>query len=153
MNCRELCVQPMEGKEISVQLKGVAADFVDVCSFVDPFSPDLWEQATAYFDGLADDELLLPGGRYVCAQALVARRLPFLQGLSLGEVCHFVQLAISQKRLLGFAAEGGMVPYRQSENYIKEQCAAVQQPFNPGAKDGSQLPVADWEQTRPSLRG
>jgi len=146
MACSELSVRPVEGKEISVLLKNHPTDFVDVCSPVDPFPAEFWEQAEAYFEDLDDDKLLLPGGRYACAQALVARRLPFLKDLSLGQVCHFVQLCVSQKRILGFT-DGGMVPYCHSETSVKERCAAVQQPF----ASTSSWPVATWEQARACL--
>ena len=61
----------------------------------------MWQAAEAYFESLDDAHMVLPGGRYSCAQALVSRGLEFLSGRSLGQVCHIVQLAISQK-LLGF---------------------------------------------------
>ena len=34
------------------------------------------------------------------ARELIQRDLPFLAGLSLGEVCHIVQLAIQHRRLI-----------------------------------------------------
>ena len=86
----------------------------------------------------------MPGGRYACAKVLAARKLHFLEGLSLGEVCHFVHLSVSQRRILGYI-DGGIVPYGRSQASVKERCAAWQQPL---AKQDSPWPVATWEQTR-----
>jgi len=79
----------------------------------------------------------------------VRRSLPFLAGCSLGQVCHIIQLAISQKRILGYL-EGQLVPYEHSEEWIKEQCAFHQQPIchKPGAES---LRVATWEEARAHL--
>ena len=59
----------------------------------------MWQAAEDYFESLDDAHMVLPGGRYSCAQALVSRGLDFLHKRSLGQVCHIVQLAISQKKL------------------------------------------------------
>merc|ERR1719221_487505 len=98
--------------------------------------------------------MMLPGGRYSCAQALVARDLSFLHGCSLGQVCHIVQLAISQRKLLGYA-NGAVVPYRYSESMKKDQCAMWQQPLGNVADVGVSatggLPLACWETARSCL--
>merc|ERR1740138_554608 len=87
----------------------------------------MWAAAAMYFQALSGDEMQLPGGRYSCAQALLARDLPFLRGRSLGQVCHIVQLAISQKKILGYL-NGAVVPYVRSQSMVKEQCAQFQTP-------------------------
>jgi len=91
----------------------------------------------------------LPGGRYACARVLVSRGLPFLAGCSLGQVCHIVQLAISQKRILGYL-EGQLVPYWHSEEWVKEQYAFHQQPIC-SRKGTNSLPLATWEEARERL--
>lgn len=86
------------GGDWSALLRGREERFADVYSPEDPYTRELWSEAAAYFESLQDPEMTLPGGRYSCAQALIARNLPFLSGRSLGQVCHIVQLAISQKK-------------------------------------------------------
>lgn len=146
--CPQLCVDSEEGREFSVTLQGRHCSFLDACNPHDPYPQTLWDAATAYFQSLSCEEMYLPGGRYASARALLKRRLPFLTGCSLGQVCHIVQLAISQKRLLGFL-EGHLVPRPYSEEWVKEQCAFHQLPAGDGV---SSLPVASWGQARQRLR-
>merc|ERR1712146_298758 len=82
------------GGDWSALLPNWPANFVDVYSPCDRYPARLWADAEEYFVGLREVEMVLPGGRYSCAQALLARNLPFLSGRSLGQVCHVVQLAI-----------------------------------------------------------
>mmetsp|Transcript_18406 Transcript_18406/g.52794 ORF Transcript_18406/g.52794 Transcript_18406/m.52794 type:complete len:543 (-) Transcript_18406:131-1759(-) len=150
-SCTAIRLEPEEGKEYSIALVGRSAgDFVDVTSPEDPYPESLWEEAAAYFESLAGDGALLPGGRYACAQALTARALPFLKGRSLGEVCHIVQLALSKRRLLGYR-DGSMVPFSQSVDCLKAQCAVWQQPMTFSKRTAPDLPLATWEQTRACL--
>jgi len=104
----------------------------------------------AYLDGLQDDEMFLPGARYSCASALTERRLPFLVGHSLGQVCHIVQLAISQRKLLGYL-NGTLVPYHRSLSMRKEQSALWQQPCI-GAGAEQAMPLASIEVARAGMR-
>merc|ERR1719210_2018902 len=93
--------------------------------------------------------MFLPGGRYLCVQALMARRLPFFEGCSLGVICHIVQLAISQKKLLGYL-NGVVVPYKSSQSMEKERCAESQQPcvkMNRGRNN-----IASWPTVRTCLQ-
>jgi len=116
---------------------------------VDTYCPELWAWAEAYFRGLEGDQRF-PGGRYACAQALIERRLPFLEGMALGEVCHIVQLGLSQRHVLGYL-DGSIVPFHHSEDYIKQQCAARGEPVNFGRfgrKVSSELRVATWQNIR-----
>jgi len=90
-----LQVEPEEGGDWSVLILARQATFVDVYSSVDTYPAGMWGAAAAYFQLLSGDDMYLPGGRYSCAQVLQNRGLAFLQGRSLGQVCHIVQLAIS----------------------------------------------------------
>jgi len=147
--CPQLRVDPEDGREFSVTLVGRPCNFLDVCSPHDPYPPEMWLDAATYFQNLSDEEMHLPGGRYACARVLVGRGLPFLAGCSLGQVCHIVQLAISQKRILGYL-EGQLVPYWHSEEWVKEQYAFHQQPIC-SRKGTNSLPLASWEEARERL--
>merc|ERR1719512_169483 len=116
-----------EGREYSVTLVGQPHTFVDARSPVDPYPAEFWTAFSTYVDSLSSDEMALPSGRYACARLLMSRRLPFLQGYSLGQICHIVQLAFSQRRLLRYR-DGYLCPYKQSEQWVKEQCAVAQAP-------------------------
>lgn len=144
--CRQLQVAREDGREYSVTLVGQPCSFLDVCSPVDPYPHRFWETFATYLDSVSPDEGRLPGGRYACARLLRSRHLPFLQGYSLGRVCHVVQLAISARRLLGYR-EGCLVPYLHSEGWVKEQCAVAQAPM--GLES---FPVVSWDEARTLLR-
>jgi len=148
--CDQISVEPEDGKEYSALLVGREKSFVDVSSPVDVYPEKLWNDAKVYFESLEGPEMMLPGGRYACAQVLMQRNLKFLEGCSLGEVCHIVQLAVSQKRVLGYL-EGNMVPFGKSVDYIKEQYAVWQQPVNFAKKAIPDMPLATWEQARMCL--
>lgn len=70
--------------------------WVDIDSPSDEYEESLWEA----FAGFLDGEHTFAGGRYGMARELMQRNLPFLSELSLGEVCHVVQLAIQHRRLI-----------------------------------------------------
>jgi len=162
-----LFVEEEEGGEWSAVLVGRSPAFVDIYSTVDSYPPALWEAASMYFGSLDGPEAVLPGGRYACASALTARHLPFLGELSLGRVCHFVQLAISQRKLLGYLS-GSIVPYANSQSMVKDCCALWQSPCasaEAGATDvggalksrtpgsGAEiLPLATWDVARALLK-
>jgi len=148
--CDMLRVEPEDGKEYSVLLLGRHRVFVDVCSPVDDYPQGMWSEAAAYFEQLQGEDMLLPGGRYACAQVLLNRKLSFLANRSLGEVCHIVQLAVSQKRILGYL-EGNMVPFGRSVDFVKEQCAVWQQPVSFAKKAAPDMPLATWEEARACL--
>merc|ERR1719188_2350452 len=103
----------------------------------------------AFFGSYQNRGTRLPGGRYACARALEAARLPFLTGCSLGQVCHIVQLAVSQRQVLGYL-DGHVVPYFQSEAVVKKHSAVLQQPAWSLKKDT--MAVADFTQARECLR-
>jgi len=150
--CQLLRVAPEEGKEYSAVPVDQTVNFVEVCDPQDPYDVKLWSSIAAHLDGMASTGLTLPCGRYACARALVAQQLPCLLGLSFGKVCHVVQLAISQRRLLGHR-EGRLVPFEASDECAKERCALQQQPFSSKkAEAATALPVASWEKTRACLQ-
>merc|ERR1712032_559876 len=96
------------------------------------------------------------GGRYASAKALAERQLPFLEGYSLGQICHITQLAISQRKLLGYF-NGAIVPYDQSTSMLKCRCAQEQRPLfdSPVAASPEgrlQFQLADWGTARLKLR-
>merc|ERR1740121_3571079 len=145
--CRQLRVVSEEGREFSVTPANEHCNFLDVCSPVDPYPEEFWQEFAMYLDTIPEDAMQLPGGRYACARALTSKRLPFLQMCSLGQVCHIVQLAITNRRLLGYNHEGWLVPYKHSEGWVKEQCACA------GASTGQEVHrVVSWDEVRVFLR-
>lgn len=147
--CPWLYVSQEEGGDWSAWLYGQPPTFVDVYSPQDVYPPEMWEAAAEYFGSLEGAAMVLPGGRYSCAQVLLGRQVPFLMGRSLGQVCHIVQLAISQKKLLGYL-NGAVVPYRHSQSMVKEKCAEVGKPLA-SSGTGSARP-ATWDTLRSSLK-
>lgn len=145
-----LNVESEDGGEWSALLVSCESKFVDVYNPVDSYPEAMWEAAATYFQGLTGDEAVLPGGRYSCAQSLVERKLPFLSGHSLGQVCHIVQLAISQRKCLGYL-NGGITPYSFSHSKIKDS-AAAEQSSCAHAACVSDLTLATWETARTYLR-
>lgn len=147
--CPWLTVQAEEGGDWSALLQYRAAVFVDVYSPMDFYPAQLWVAASDYFESLDEATMVLPGGRYSCAQTLQERCLPFLQGRSLGQICHIVQLGISQKKLLGYL-NGAVVPYSRSQSMVKERCAGQQRPCTSGVRGAASL--ADWDNVRSCLQ-
>lgn len=143
--CASLRVENDEGSDWGVTLVGWNADFIDVYSPEDAYPPKLWHLFTLYCAEPKNSAMVLPGGRYSCSQTLVQLKLPFLQGYSLGQVCHIVQLAISQKKLLGYL-NGTLVPYAHSQSMVKEKHAVNQRPCSGSVH--SKIPVATWEVLR-----
>jgi hypothetical protein len=77
--------------------------------------------------------------------------LSFLGGYTLGQVCHIVQLAMSEKKLLGYY-DGAVVPYGRSQSMMKERCAVQQQPRGDACEEAAALALATWESARSCLR-
>lgn len=121
--------------------------FVDAYSREDTYPHELWSGLSAYLARLKEPNVPFPISRYRCAQILIARNLPFLQGLSLGQVCHIVQLALSKHKLLGYS-RNGIVPYAQSLSRAKEERALMHLTC-----DGEKLaaPLASWSFLRAGL--
>merc|ERR1719230_289516 len=103
----------------------------------------MWYALAAYLN--QKGTTLPAGGRYVCAQGLVAQKLPFLEGMSLGQVSHIVQIAMTSRKLLGYY-NGAIVPYARSETAMKEQCAEYQM-----LTKRTKLPLATWDVLRAFL--
>eukprot|EP00428_Durinskia_dybowskii_P031081 CAMPEP_0170238862 /NCGR_PEP_ID=MMETSP0116_2-20130129/19188_1 /TAXON_ID=400756 /ORGANISM="Durinskia baltica, Strain CSIRO CS-38" /LENGTH=472 /DNA_ID=CAMNT_0010489679 /DNA_START=78 /DNA_END=1496 /DNA_ORIENTATION=- len=143
--CRGLRVVA-DGAEYTALIPGLPERFVDAGSNDDPFPETLWVEAQACFRGPAAGATL-PGSRYACAKALAAAGLPFLAGLSLGQICHFVQLAISRRRLLGCQARH-IVAFERSDPALKERCARERQPIAAECP----VPVATLEDARAGTR-
>jgi hypothetical protein len=145
-----LSVESEDGGEWSALLISCESKFVDVYNPIDSYPEAMWQAAAAYFQCLTGDEAVLPGGRYSCAQTLAERKLPFLSGYSLGQVCHIVQLAISQRKCLGYL-NGGITPYSFSHSKVKDS-AAAEQSSCAHAACVSDLTLATWETARTFLR-
>lgn len=150
--CPRLRVELEDGGEWFALLMDRPPDFVDIYSSSDTYPEALWRAFAVYLstpgDRAGGADVTLPGGRYLCAQALMGLRLPFLAGCSFGQTCHIVQLAISQRNLLGYL-DGGVVPYARSGCLVKSLCAARQRPCV--HKDSDALDVADWDVARTCL--
>jgi len=141
--CCSLLVELGEGSEWSALLVGREMEFVDVYNSEDVYPEALWVCMKDYFKCIDEDGGSLPGGRYSCAQTLLSCELPALQGFSLGQVCHIVQLAMTEKKLLGYL-DGTIAPYERSNSMIKdtaaERCI--------GSSISQQIPLASWASVR-----
>jgi hypothetical protein len=73
--------------------------------------------------------------------------LPFFAGLTVGQICHVVQLAISQKKLLGFKGSA-IVPYNHSQSMVKDRCAEHSKPAHTA---GGSIALS-WDLVRACLR-
>lgn len=142
-SCPSLSVQTEEGGDWFVLARGVPDAFVDVYDSEDGYPAEMWSALGDYLESPVGAGMSLPGGRYSCAHELATRRLPFLAGLSLGQVCHVVQLAISQRKLLGYL-DGAVVPYCRSQSLLKQRCAERQ--LHVTAPKGAAL--ATWDTLR-----
>jgi hypothetical protein len=81
--------------------------FIDPTDPTDTYDPEMWKQFERYLNDLqmnrTNDETapyVFERGRYGMAFELRRRRLKFLNGLSLGQICHIVQLGITRKQLI-----------------------------------------------------
>jgi len=149
-SCEALNVIPEKGGDWCALLIGWPPRFVDIYSRYDRYPPALWTAFAAYCESPAAHGLALPGGRYTCARALMARDLPFLAGLSLGCICHIVQLALTEKKILGYFSQS-VVPYARSQSMRKEHCAKTQQPCSRAALTAP-MTLATWDAARACLR-
>lgn len=148
----ELYVQAAQGGEWSALLSGVDPCFIDVYSPEDVYPAELWTAASRYFGSLHEGDFDLLGGRFACAECLASRRLDFLEGRSLGQICHIVQLAISQKKILGYS-HGGTVPYAFSDSMLKDLAASRQSScVTAELVARRERPLATWQAVRCYLR-
>jgi len=146
----EVTVLTDHGFEFSVLLANRSHTFLNPLSREDCYSEELWEDLAAYFQSLAS--ATLPGGRYACARWLVAQKLQFLEKYTLGEVCHIVQLCIGTRKLLGYSRPH-LVPYNQSDEFMKDECAQQRQQHAALKTNTSRrLPIASLNEVRHCLR-
>lgn len=146
-SCR-LIVALEHGGDWSATLVDGASRFADFYDPVDPYPAEMWAQVTSHFAGGSESDLSLPGSRYECARVLKAAGVPFVQGLSLGQVCHVVQLAISARNILGYV-RGHIVPYRFSHSQAKAVFAERQLQYSDASGDGC-APVS-WDALVPGV--
>lgn len=139
-------VEPEEGGEWAALLTTKEACFIDFYGTDDTYPEDLWASFAAYLASLDDEHASLPGGRYSCARALLERNLLFFADRSLGEVCHIVELAMSQRKLLGYL-DGAITPYGRSHSMVKD--AAAEKCMGSGT--GQRMPFATWISARSHL--
>jgi len=151
-NSTWLTIESEQGGEWSALLVDKQPNFVDVYSPIDCYPAEFWMAATVYFESLEGNAMILPGGRFSCAQCLATRKLSFLVNYTLGQVCHIVQLAISQKKLLGYSSDG-ITPYAHSQSMLKDKAAAKQSACAClGGAGVGELPLATWDSARQYLR-
>jgi hypothetical protein len=146
-SCEALRVTAEKGGDWCAFRIGWAPRFVDIYSRYDSYAPEMWTAFSAYCESANVEDLTLPGGRYVCAKALMSRGLPFFNGFSLGRICHIVQLALTEKKILGYFAQS-VVPYGCSQSMRKEAAAKTQQPCSAATP----MPLATMESARAVLR-
>lgn len=70
--------------------------WVDIDAADDPYDENMWQELKKFLEG----GHTFAGGRYGMARELMQRNLSFLAPYSLGEVCHIVQLAIQQRKII-----------------------------------------------------
>eukprot|EP00745_Piridium_sociabile_P012605 TRINITY_DN19233_c0_g3_i2.p1 TRINITY_DN19233_c0_g3~~TRINITY_DN19233_c0_g3_i2.p1 ORF type:complete len:508 (-),score=41.81 TRINITY_DN19233_c0_g3_i2:208-1731(-) len=80
--------------------------WVDPNNIEDPYPEEMWAEFSTFLRDLLHrrhaSEFCFSGGRYGMAQQLMKLQLQFFDGLVLGDYCHIVQLAISQRKLLAY---------------------------------------------------
>jgi len=146
----QLRVGSEEGGEWSALFVNVPETFVDVYSKEDMYPETTWQAAAQYFETLSAEEGVLPGGRYACAQTLSARGLPFFEGFTLGRICHFVQIAISTRKVLGYL-NGGVTSYSRSHSCMKDNAASHKSSCAQPAIV-SELSIASWKDAKRCLK-
>lgn len=134
-----------EPGEWSARLVGRSDTFVDMYCREDTYPKYVWTSLAVHVASLGD-AAALPGGRYSCARSLVDAKLGFLAGLSLGEVCHIVQLALIEKRLLGYL-DGTISSYERSHSMVKDSAAKSRV----GSGTVLEFPIAKWAMVRKCL--
>lgn len=146
----QLLMESEDGGEWSARFTDVADSFVDVYGKDDPYDEAVWQAAQEYFESLPEEDGVLPGGRYACAQTLLSQDLHFLRGLTLGRICHFVQIAISTRKVLGYL-NGGITSYSRSHSCVKDTAASHKASCAQTAIV-SDLVIATWDDARRCLK-
>jgi len=141
-------VEQEEGGDWSALIVNQPSNFIDCYNPKDTYTPSLWLHFSSYLQCIPQHETF-PGGRYACAVELRARRLPFLAPYTMGQLCHIVQLAISQKRILGYL-NGLLVPYSRSQTVLKEH-AAEKGEAHLQSSTAERLPLVSTDQAKACL--
>nr|PVC51399.1 hypothetical protein MACL_00001570 [Theileria orientalis] len=76
--------------------------WVDRNDLTDHYSTEVWEQFFDFIKGYRDEEgnEQFPGSIYGMSKVMRQLKLPFIEGMSLGTICHIIQLAIRLKNFL-----------------------------------------------------
>jgi hypothetical protein len=129
--------------------------------FVDPMGPDLypeemWTKLAEYLHTMLSDdsENWFQGGRYGAAKDLRRRQLPFLEGRSLGELSHIVQLALTNEHdcrggrgLLSYQPDKTIAPRALSQRHLLADLGLpVGQSFERCVGQGCQTDEERWQE-------
>jgi len=147
-DCLLIRVEQEDGGDWSALIVNQPSNFIDCYCAEDAYPPSLWLHLNVYLQSLPEQESF-PGGRYACALELRTRRLPFLAQFTLGQLCHIVQLAISQKRIFGYM-NGLLVPYNRSQTILKEHAAEKGEAHVP-TSTAERLPLVSMDQAKACL--
>ncbi|UKJ89735.1 hypothetical protein MACJ_002989 [Theileria orientalis] len=76
--------------------------WVDRNDLTDVYSTEVWEQFFDFIKGYKDEEgnEQFPGSIYGMSKVMRKLKLPFIEGMTLGTICHIIQLAIRLKNFL-----------------------------------------------------
>ncbi|AFZ81390.1 hypothetical protein BEWA_007990 [Theileria equi strain WA] len=78
-------------------------NWVDRNDMNDTYPQDMWDQFITFLEGVAsgrDNTIFFPGSIYGMSRVLQRLNLPFLANMTLGTICHIVQLAIRVRKLI-----------------------------------------------------
>jgi len=119
-----------ESDEVAIYFKEAPEWFkgwVDIDASTDPYPEELWTSFAKYLE----DGHAFAGGRYGMARYLMDKDLAFLKEYTLGEVCHLVQLAIQQRKIIAY-----------HKKLLKPMSQATQLPVG-GATTGEKSPEGE----------
>jgi len=139
--CSLLSLETVGRGDWCALLVGHPSLFVDSSDPSDPYSATMWASFQAFCEGPQGCALNFMGGRTAATEALRSQNLHFFDEFSLGRLCHIVELALSQRSILGYK-NGAIVPYQLSERALKEQNALQQQPCAASQKEVATLEMA-----------
>lgn len=148
LECAQLVVETDEAGDWVAFLVGRQRAFVDADDKGDPYPNVFWSELASQCVGDCRGSLRLPAGRFSCAVALQAANLSCLFGRSLGEIAHIVQLALSERKILGYSS-GAIVPCSLSQSMLKEQSAKSHRPCS---VPGMPKRAVGWEVARGCLQ-
>eukprot|EP00916_Digyalum_oweni_P006949 GHVL01011871.1.p1 GENE.GHVL01011871.1~~GHVL01011871.1.p1 ORF type:complete len:526 (-),score=50.08 GHVL01011871.1:2735-4312(-) len=95
----------------------------------DPYHEGRWAQFEQFMQRFVINSGAtgIPGGRYRMAKLLQAANLDFVDGMSLGEICHMLQLAISKRKILLYEKKH----IKPAQSSLKHQSANLAVPLRP----------------------